>query len=399
MKGLPFVLMFTAMTFVSWGVYGPILHHGAEALDHDSMRAFVGVGLAYFMIAVLIPFAILKKGGESGRWTVSGTIYSVVAGAVGAIGALGIILALGYGGRTVYVMPLVFGFAPVVNTLVTAYLSKTFNQISPIFLAGIAAAALGAAGVLVFKPSPAAAKAPSPAAEKAEGPAFTTVAYWQSANEAAENSVDSDNPESGAGEEANQTEDTAEEAVVIEESDPPAPEEAVSKKSSTNVIGIVFSIIVAALCWGSYGPMLHIGQAKMDGSRLRPFACVGIAYFLIAVAAPLVLIFSRSVDAGSWTAGGMTWSFLAGVAGAIGALGVILAFNAGGKPYYVMPLIFGFAPVINTFVSLSEAGTWGSVQPMFWVSLAVVIAGAATVLTNAPRPKPKAAPAAEPKPA
>ncbi len=35
----------------------------------------------------------------------------------------------------VYVMPLVFGFAPIVNTLVTAWMSKTFDQISPIFMA------------------------------------------------------------------------------------------------------------------------------------------------------------------------------------------------------------------------------------------------------------------------
>ncbi len=50
------------------------------------------------------------------------------------------------------------------------------------------------------------------------------------------------------------------------------------------------SILMAAVCWGSYGPMLHQGQMKMGGSRLRPFACVGIAYFIIAVAAPLVLL-------------------------------------------------------------------------------------------------------------
>ncbi|MEZ6077617.1 MAG: hypothetical protein R3C56_18710 [Pirellulaceae bacterium] len=110
-------------------------------MHHDSLRAFVGVGLAYFLIAVIIPFVILKRSGEVGRWTITGSIYSLVAGAVGAIGALGILLALGYGGQPVYVMPLVFGFAPVVNTLVTAFLSRTFNQISPIFIAGVVAAA------------------------------------------------------------------------------------------------------------------------------------------------------------------------------------------------------------------------------------------------------------------
>ncbi len=82
---------------------------------------------------------------------------------------------------------------------------------------------------------------------------------------------------------------------------------------------------------------------------------------------------------------GLFWSVIAGGAGALGALGIILAFNAGGKPIYVMPLVFGFAPVINTFISLTEAGTWSEVQTMFWVSLGVVIAGAITVLTTAPK--------------
>lgn len=358
MKGLPFVLLFTAMTFVAWGAYGPTLHHGTNALKHDSLRAFVGVGLAYFMIAVLIPFAILKKSGETGKWTISGSVYSLVAGAVGAVGALGIILALGYGGSTIYVMPLVFGFAPVVNTVVTALLSKTFNQISPVFMAGVVAAALGAGGVLYFKPQPAKAV---PAVAQAE---TTKADSKESADQPAE-PVGQDDTESHT-----------------------APAAA----RSVNFWGVLGSIVVAALCWGSYGPMLHIGQGKMSGSRLRPFACVGLAYFFIAVAAPLVLIYTRTEDQGGWTALGIGWSFLAGVAGAVGALGVILAFNAGGKPYYVMPLIFGFAPVINTFISLSEAGTWSQVPIWFWLSLAVVIAGAVTVLTNAPKPKPKPQP-------
>ena len=131
MKGLPFVLLFTAMTFFAWGAYGPMLHHGALALNHDSLRAFVGVGLAYFLIAVIIPFMILRKSGEVGRWTLMGTLYSLVAGAVGAIGALGILLALGFGGDPLYVMPLVFGFAPIVNTLVTALLLSLIHISEP----------------------------------------------------------------------------------------------------------------------------------------------------------------------------------------------------------------------------------------------------------------------------
>jgi hypothetical protein len=143
--------------------------------------------------------------------------------------------------------------------------------------------------------------------------------------------------------------------------------------------------------------MLHQGQMRMGGSRLRPFACVGIAYFIIAVAAPLILLATvPSFSHGSWTASGLTWSIIAGAAGALGALGIILAFNAGGKPIFVMPLVFGFAPVINTFISLTEDNAWSRVQPMFWVSLGVVIAGVITVLTKAP--KAHHAPAASPLP-
>lgn len=421
MKGLPFILLFTAMTFIAWGAYGPTLHHGAVALSHDSLRAFVGVGLAYFLIGVIIPFAILQKSGEVGKWTLSGSIYSIIAGSVGAIGALGIILALGYGGATIYVMPLVFGFAPIVNTLVTALLSRTFNQISPIFIAGVVAAALGAGGVLFFKPSPVKAATAIRLTDAEPAQTVTTELPTDESPVVDESPVIDESPvaaETSAAEESVVVEEplsaritrdsasgesqrvAAEESLVANQSSDTATSSASQSAHAAvlpdvkkvNFWGVLGSIVIAAVCWGSYGPMLHIGQGKMAGSRLRPFACVGLAYFFIAVAAPLALIYTRTEDLGSWTPLGMGWSFLAGVAGAVGALGVILAFNAGGKPYYVMPLIFGFAPVINTFISLSEAGTWSLVPIWFWLSLAVVIAGAVTVLTNAPRPKPKPKP-------
>lgn len=342
MQGLPFVLLFTALTFLSWGAYGPLLRHGTNNMGHDGLKAFVGVGLAYFVIAVMVPFAILRQKGEKGSWSLVGTTYSIIAGSVGAIGALGIILALVFKGSPVYVMPLVFGFAPIVNTLVTAWMGKTFKNIKPVFIVGIVAAALGAGGVLAFKPP---AKA-QPQALEAQADAASTKADESSAHAADSNSPD----------------------------------------TSANLGMVALSIAMAAICWGSYGPMLHQGQMKMGGSRLRPFACVGIAYFIIAVAVPLILVQTTpSISQASWTVSGLTWSIIAGAAGAVGALGIILAFNSGGKPIYVMPLVFGFAPVINTFISVTEAGVWAEVPAMFWVSLAVVIAGAVTVLTTAPK--------------
>jgi hypothetical protein len=318
---LPYVLAFTAMTAFFWGIYGIVLHRATVLMDHNSLRAFVGVGLAYFLIAVLVPVALLNRKRETGYWSMSGTIMSLFAGAVGALGALGVTLALAFNGQAIYVMPIVFGGAPVVNTLLTSWLNKSFKQIKPMFLLGMLMVALGMIGVLLAKPQPKV--------------------------------------------------DDAEVAV--------------------NWLAVGLSIAMAVVCWGAYGPFLHIGQSKMGGSRLRPFCCVGIAYFFIAVAIPVVLLESMQ-NSGQYTFGGMIWSVLAGTAGALGALGIILAFTYGGKPIFVMPLVFGFAPVINTLTSIVVTGRYESVNALFAGALALGIAGAVTVLLNAPKAKPHGAP-------
>lgn len=95
-----------------------------------------------------------------------------------------------------------------------------------------------------------------------------------------------------------------------------------------------------------------------------------------------------------WFNTGMAWSLLAGAAGAIGALGIIYAFNFGGKPIFVMPLVFGIAPVVNTFTEMISKNLYNYVTVEFFLSLAVVILGAVMVLICAPRGK-KPKPAAE----
>ncbi len=79
MKGLPFVLAFTAMTFLAWGAYGPLLHHGTASMGRDSLRAFVGFGIAYFFIAVLVQSSFcehkVKRG--SGRCRAPFTRWSL----------------------------------------------------------------------------------------------------------------------------------------------------------------------------------------------------------------------------------------------------------------------------------------------------------------------------------
>ena len=159
---------------------------------------------------------------------------------------------------------------------------------------------------------------------------------------------------------------------------------------------VVGSVVMAAFCWGVYGPVLHKGQMAMAGSRLRPFICVGLAYFLIAVLVPLALL-GLWHDPGNFNSVGCLWSLAGGTAGAIGALGVIMAFTFGGKPSYVMPIVFGGAPVINALVSMARAGTFSEASAAFYAGMFLVIAGAVTVLVFAPRghhaPPQKAVPA------
>lgn len=150
---------------------------------------------------------------------------------------------------------------------------------------------------------------------------------------------------------------------------------------------VLISIAVTALCWGVYGPLLNWGQLELQGSRLRAFLLVGIAYLVIAVMVPAVLLLFKD-DGGKFTSSGIKWSFIAGATGAVGALGIILAYNFGGKPVFVMPLVFGFAPMISTLFSITTSKLWDQVGPMFFVGILTVAVGAVMVIKFAPHPAP-----------
>jgi hypothetical protein len=158
-------------------------------------------------------------------------------------------------------------------------------------------------------------------------------------------------------------------------------------------VAVLLAIALAMASWGSYGPVLHRGQAAMQGSRLRPLVCIGVSYFLIAVLVPLALLVPLA-DPGSWNASGVLWSLAAGSLGAVGALGTILAFTLGGKPFTVMPVVFGCAPVINTLTTLAFNDTpVSAVSPFFLAGMLIVAVGAATVLAFGPRGHAPAKPA------
>lgn len=352
------LLLFGAigLTVLCWGLYGPTLREGQLRMVHTTatasetsagngasaatgespasdttagsaatpaprhpalLRPFVCVGLAYFLIGVIVPVIWLHYFGEKGEWTITGLIWSLAGGALGAVGALGIILAFKFGGRPIYVMPLVFGGAPVINAFLTIYLAGRIKEIGPWFLAGLIMVVLGAVTVLL------------------SGPRAATHASVESA-------------------------------------------------AIGTWVSRLLAIALAIVSWGAYGPVLHRGQASMHHSRLRPLLCVGLAYFAIAVVVPNMILaeFPEHSTYGSF---GTLWSMAGGAFGAVGALGIIMAFNFGGRPIYVMPLVFGGAPVINTLVSTVAQGQLGNMGALFLAGLILVIAGSAMVLTLAPR--------------
>lgn len=170
---------------------------------------------------------------------------------------------------------------------------------------------------------------------------------------------------------------------------------------------LYFALLTVA-CWGIYGILLHTGQLNMNVgggdptiARYKSFLFVGIAYFLTAVLAPLALLVLKGAD-WAYPAKGMWWSLWAGIAGAIGAFGVLLAFGAKGTPPVVMSIIFAGAPIVNATVSLvlhPPAGGWKGLNWLFVLGVLMAAGGATLVVKFKPPPAPPPASAAAQEPA
>jgi hypothetical protein len=135
----------------------------------------------------------------------------------------------------------------------------------------------------------------------------------------------------------------------------------------------------AVLSWGVYGSMLHEGQMKL-GSPLRALLCVGIAYFLIGVLVPIALLYSQGQGLGGFTGAGTTMATVAGALGAIGAVCIIYAFRTGGTPHYVMPLVFGGAPLVNVLYTMYMHPPKVAPSPMLYLGFLITALGAGMVL-------------------
>lgn len=145
-------LIFVAGAILSWGMYGPALHRGQITLGNP-LRALLCVGVAYFLIGVLVPLVALWLQDDLRGFNAGGSAAATAAGALGAVGAVCIIWAFRSGGLPTYVMPLVFAGAPIVNVLVSIWLHPPRTASSPFLYVGFLLAAGGAGLVLYFKPS------------------------------------------------------------------------------------------------------------------------------------------------------------------------------------------------------------------------------------------------------
>jgi hypothetical protein len=187
---------------------------------------------------------------------------------------------------------------------------------------------------------------------------------------------------------------------------------------NTTALAFAFGTV---LCWGIYSVMLHMGSVGMkpagmlDGKmvppdllslRMKAFLQVGIAYFIVGVIIPLIIIWLRAPAGGAATeatrlAGrgwdfpttGLTWSFWAGMAGALGAFFLLMAISAGTTPaenkllpLIVPAIIFAGAPIVNTLVSTTKEGNWANVNWKFILGMALAATGTAMVMKFKPTP-------------
>jgi len=128
-------ILYVSLAGLAWGTYVPIIFYGGSELGgraNARLLAILCVGIAYFVIGVLFPLALFLTGQYA--WPAfkpSGLVFSSLAGVAGAVGAICVIFAsqAAVGAATqanlspatyrLYIAPLIFGLAPVINTLIS----------------------------------------------------------------------------------------------------------------------------------------------------------------------------------------------------------------------------------------------------------------------------------------
>src|SRR5947209_8450878 len=129
-------IVYVALAGLAWGTYVPIIFYGGSELGgkpNARLMAILCVGVAYFVIGVLLPLVLFLTGQYP--WPAlktTGLVFSGLAGVAGAVGAICVIFATQSARAAaiavdpgapdayrVYIAPLIFGLAPIINTVVS----------------------------------------------------------------------------------------------------------------------------------------------------------------------------------------------------------------------------------------------------------------------------------------
>jgi hypothetical protein len=199
-------LVYVALAGLAWGTYVPIIFYGGSELGGKPSGRFMAilcVGVAYFVIGVVFPLLMFLTGWGGIAWdevnvNPTGLVFSGLAGVAGAVGAICVIFATqsavaagkalhppDLNAFKIYIAPLIFGLAPVINVLVSMVWHPKagtpfhfdFDMPGWKLWAGIVLVGAGAALVLLSKEEKEVAKAqaarnqaPSVAAARADSP-------------------------------------------------------------------------------------------------------------------------------------------------------------------------------------------------------------------------------------
>lgn len=155
-----------------WGTYVPLIAFGGKSLAAhpngigNRLAAILCVGGAYVLLAVLIPLAMFMFNGTTNlKWTTNGLVFASLAGVAGALGAICVVFATANATQEdrLYIAPLIFALAPIINTLVSLFWHPSASdawhfslpRASPgsLFYVGILLAAIGTFLVLYSKES------------------------------------------------------------------------------------------------------------------------------------------------------------------------------------------------------------------------------------------------------
>lgn len=156
---------------------------------------------------------------------------------------------------------------------------------------------------------------------------------------------------------------------------------------------IVFAVLTA-IFWGTYGPVLAESRTFLK-SPFKPYVAIGIAYLVWGIGGGVIGMLYKK-DNFSFTGPGALWGLAAGTLGAWGALTLTLAMFSGGKPYVVMPIVFGGAVTVSALVSVWKESEHTTVNPLLWVGIAGIVICAAMVAYFTPHAAP---PSSKPSPA